>query len=85
MSFSKLPKGACGLLMGLGWLSLLRGSSHELVGVEPDRTEKEHLVCSFACFDLHGLILLFIFYSFIQYLKRCTLLAEIAILPSGPL
>ena len=24
-------------------------------------------------------------YLFIQYLKRCTLLAEIAILPSGPL
>ena len=28
---------------------------------------------------------LFIFILFIQYLKRCTLLAEIAILPSGPL
>ena len=27
----------------------------------------------------------FLFYLFIQYLKRCTLLAEIAILPSGPL
>ena len=27
----------------------------------------------------------YLFYLFIQYLKRCTLLAEIAILPSGPL
>ena len=26
-----------------------------------------------------------LFYLFIQYLKRCTLLAEIAILPGGPL
>ena len=25
--------------------------------VEPDRSESEHLVCSFACFDLLGLIL----------------------------
>ena len=52
MSFSKLPKGACGGLMGLGWLSIFGGTSHELVRVEPDR-----LVCSFACFYLHGLIL----------------------------
>ena len=57
MSFSKLPKGACGGLMGLGWLSIFGGTSHELVRVEPDRAESEHLVCSFACFDLHGLIL----------------------------
>ena len=57
MSFSKLPKGACGGLMGLGWLSIFGGTSHELVRVEPDRAEKEHLVCSFACFALHGLIL----------------------------
>ena len=57
MSFSKLPKGACGGLMGLGWLSIFGGTSHELVRVEPDRTEKKHLVCSFACFDWHGLIL----------------------------
>ena len=57
MSFSKLPKGACDGLMGLGWLSIFGGTSHELVRVEPDRAEKEHLVCSFACFDLHGLIL----------------------------
>ena len=39
------------------WLSIFGGTSHELVRVEPDRAEKEHLVCSFACFDLHGLIL----------------------------
>ena len=39
MSFSKLPKGACGGLLGLGWLSLFEGTSHELVRVEPDRTE----------------------------------------------
>ena len=30
-------------------------------------------------------VLIYLFYLFIQYLKRCTLLAEIAILPSGPL
>ena len=28
---------------------------------------------------------IYFIYLFIQYLKRCTLLAEIAILPSGPL
>ena len=57
MSFSKLPKIACGGLMELGWLSIFGGTSHESVSVEPDRAEKEHLVCLFACFDLHGLIL----------------------------
>ena len=31
MSFLKLPKGACGGLMGLGWLSIFGGTSHELV------------------------------------------------------
>ena len=39
MSFSKLPKGACVGLMGLGWLSIFGGTSHELVRVEPDRAE----------------------------------------------
>ena len=39
MSFSKLPKGACGGLMGLARLSIFGGTSHELVRVEPDRTE----------------------------------------------
>ena len=35
---------------------------------------------------LSGRVLDFLFiYLFIQYLKRCTLLAELAILPSGPL
>ena len=32
-----------------------------------------------------GTLIFIYFYLFIQYLKRCTLLAEIAILPSGPL
>ena len=36
MSFSKLPKGVCGGLMGLGWLSIFGGTSHELVRVEPE-------------------------------------------------
>ena len=40
MSFSKLPKGACGGLMGLGWLSIFGGTSHELVRVEPDRQSR---------------------------------------------
>ena len=39
MSFSKLPKGACGELLGLGRLSIFGGTSHELVRVEPDRAE----------------------------------------------
>ena len=39
MSFSKLPKGVCVGLMGLGWLSTFGGRSHELVRVEPDRAE----------------------------------------------
>ena len=39
MSFSNLPKGACVGLMGLGWLSIFGGISHELVRVEPDRVE----------------------------------------------
>ena len=39
MSFSKLPKGACVGLMGLGWLSIFEGTSHELVRAEPDRAE----------------------------------------------
>ena len=30
MSFLKLPKGACGGLLGLGWLSIFGGTSHEL-------------------------------------------------------
>ena len=29
MSFSKPPKGACGGLMGLGWLSIFGGTSHK--------------------------------------------------------
>ena len=37
MSFSKLTKGVCVGLMGLGWLSIFGGTSHELVRVEPDR------------------------------------------------
>ena len=39
MSFSKLPKGACGGLIRLGWLNIFGGTSHELVRVEPDRAE----------------------------------------------
>ena len=39
MSFSKLPKRACGGLMGLGWLSIFGGTSHELARVEPGRAE----------------------------------------------
>ena len=39
MSFLKLPKGAYGGLMELGWLSIFGGTSHELVRVEPDRVE----------------------------------------------
>ena len=39
MPFLKFPKGACGGLMGLGWLSIFGGTSHELVRVEPDRAE----------------------------------------------
>ena len=39
MSFSKLPKGACGGLIRLRWLSIFGGTSHELVRVEPDRVE----------------------------------------------
>ena len=39
MSFSKLPKGACGGLMGLGWLGVFGVTSHELVRVELDRAE----------------------------------------------
>ena len=37
MSFSKLPKGACGGLIRLGGVS--GGTSRELVRVEPDRAE----------------------------------------------
>ena len=37
--FSKLPKGACGGLMGMGWLSIFGGTSHELVRVEPDSAQ----------------------------------------------
>ena len=40
MSFSKIPKGACGGLMGLGWLSIFGGTSHELVRVKPDRQSR---------------------------------------------
>ena len=29
MSFSKPPKGACGGLMGLGWLSIFGGTSYK--------------------------------------------------------
>ena len=39
MSFSKLPIGACGGLMALGWFSIFGGTSHELVRVEPDKAE----------------------------------------------
>ena len=41
MCFSKPPKGACGGLLGLGlgWLSIFGGTSHELVRVEPERAE----------------------------------------------
>ena len=39
MSLAKLPIGAWGGLMGLGWLSIFGGTSHELVRVEPDRAE----------------------------------------------
>ena len=39
MSFSKLPKRASVGLMGLEWLSIFGGTSHELVRVEPDRAE----------------------------------------------
>ena len=39
MSFSKLPKGACGGLIRLGRLSIFGGTSHEVVRVEPDRAE----------------------------------------------
>ena len=37
MSFSKLPKEACGGLIGLGWLSIFGRTSHELERVEPER------------------------------------------------
>ena len=39
MFLSKLPKGALDGLMGLGWLSIFVGTSHELVRVEPYRAE----------------------------------------------
>ena len=44
MAFSKLPKGACGGLMWLGWLSIFGGTSHELVRVEPDSIWFVHLL-----------------------------------------